>query len=107
MNIEHDEIRKAVQAGRMIIRRHARRRKAQRKIYHWEIKNVLLHGQIIEESPKSKPFPKCLIMDFVRNHEPLYVSCSFDGSYVYIITVHWYDPQKWINPWTRKRSNKP
>jgi len=103
MPIDHDEIRKAVRAGRLIMRRHARRRKAQRKIYHWEIKKVLLDGQIIEEHPKATPFPKCLIMGFVRQKEPLYVSCSVDGTYVYIITVHWYDPQKWIDPWTRRR----
>ncbi len=56
MAIDHEEIRKAVRAGKLIIRRHARRRKAQRKIYHWEIKKVLLDGQIIEENPKANRF---------------------------------------------------
>jgi hypothetical protein len=41
-------------------------------------------------------------MALVRE-EPLYVSCAFDGSYAYIITVHWYDPAKWVDPWTRKK----
>ena len=85
------------------MRRHARQRKAQRKIYQWEIKKVLLEGQIIEQHPKAKPFPKCLILGFVRKDEPLYVSCGFDGGYLYIITVYWYDPRKWIDPWTRRR----
>lgn len=89
------------------MRRHARRRKAQRKIYHWEIKKVIPDGQILEENVKAKPFPKCLIMDFVRKNEPLYVSCSFDGTCVYVITVYWYDSKKWIDPWTRKRRKKP
>jgi len=46
-------------------------------------------------------------MDFIRNKEPLYVSCGFNGNYVYLITVYWYDPKKWIDPWTRKRRKKP
>jgi hypothetical protein len=35
--------------------------------------------------------------------EPLYVSCAFGGSHAYIITVHWYDPALWIDPWTRRK----
>jgi hypothetical protein len=35
--------------------------------------------------------------------EPLYVSCAFDGTLAHIITVHWYDPSVWIDPWTRRK----
>lgn len=36
--------------------------------------------------------------------KPLYVALSYNDAedYVYIITVHWLDPQKWEDPWTRK-----
>jgi hypothetical protein len=40
----------------------------------------------------------------VINGEPLYVSCSFDGRYACIITVHRQDPAAWSDPWTRKRN---
>jgi hypothetical protein len=38
------------------------------------------------------------------HEEPLYVSCAFDGQTAYIITVHWYDPSVWIDPWTRRKA---
>jgi hypothetical protein len=41
-------------------------------------------------------------MAFV-GEEPLYVSCAFNGSFAYIITVHRYDANLWRDPWTRKR----
>ena len=37
--------------------------------------------------------------------EPLYVSCAFDGTLTYIIIVHWYDPEVWLDPWTRRRKD--
>jgi hypothetical protein len=35
---------------------------------------------------------------------PLYVSLGYDQAqnYLYIITVHWLDPRKWEDPWTKK-----
>ena len=39
----------------------------------------------------------------VRAGEPLYVACGFDGYRAHIITVHWMDPEKWID-WRTRRS---
>jgi hypothetical protein len=35
---------------------------------------------------------------------PLYVALGYDHThdYLHIITVHWLDPDKWEDPWTRK-----
>ena len=43
------------------------------------------------------------LMQMVREKEPLYVSLGFTGEWVIIITVHWYDPRKWIDPCTRRK----
>ena len=58
---------------------------------------------LIETYPKANPFPAYLFMGLVKEEEPLYVLCGFDSETVYIITVHWLDPKKWIDPWTRRR----
>jgi len=44
------------------------------------------------------------MMDFVAPDKPLYVSVAFNQSshLLYIITVHWFDPKKWVDPWTRR-----
>ena len=74
----------------------------QRQVFDLDIKQVIATGDAIEEHPRARPFPKVLFMDHVRG-EPLYVSCAFDGRYTYIITVHWYDPDLWEDPWTRRK----
>ena len=100
LNLEH--LREAVRESRYVIKAHAKQRMGQRKIRDADLRSVILNGEIIEQTPEAKPFPKCLVMGFVRG-EPLYVSCAFDGSYVYIITTHWFHPEKWIDPRTRRR----
>lgn len=95
-------LREVVRQNKYMIKQHAKQRMGERQIKDNEIVDVILDGEIIEENPTAHPFPKCLLMKFVRNNEPLYVSVAFDGEHAYIITVHWYDPEKWIDPWTRK-----
>jgi hypothetical protein len=97
-----EEIRKAVQANKIEISAHAKKRMGRRMVIFKEVIEIILSGEIIEQTPEAKPYPKCLILGFVREKEPLYVSCAFDGETVYVITVHWYDPEKWIDPWRRK-----
>jgi hypothetical protein len=71
-----------------------------------EALKIILKGEIIETIPKARSFPKCLIMFMMRKNKPLYVSCAFDGEIVYILTVHWMDPDKWVTPWKRKRKKQ-
>src|SRR4051794_38867909 len=94
-------VQKAVAQDQYLITTHAKQRMGQRQVSDADIKQVIVAGDAIEQSPTAQPFPKALFMAHVRG-EPLYVSCAFDGSRAYIITVHWYDPNVWLDPWTRK-----
>ncbi len=96
-------LRKAILEDRYFLRLHAKVRMGQRKVSDDDVKHVVATGDVIEQHPRAQPFPKALFMARVRA-EPLYVCCGFDGSEGYIITVHWYDPNKWIDPWTRRKS---
>ena len=44
------------------------------------------------------------MMAMVEPGKPLYVSLAYDpeNDLLYIITVHWLDPRKWEDPWTRR-----
>ena len=101
MDIE--KIREAVREGKINTRYHASRRMSEREILYEEVLKVISKGELIERYPEAKPFPAYLMMGFVKEKEPLYVLCSFDGEIVHIITVHWLDPKKWITPWTRRK----
>lgn len=103
-----EKIKEAYKQDRLKFRLHAEKRMFERGIFHDEIIEVLNHGNIIEEYPDASPFPACLIRGMVRKDQPLYLVCSYDEQekIAYIITVHWFDPEKWIDPLTRRRKRK-
>lgn len=95
-------LKQAVAHNRYLISAHAKQRMGQRQVTDQDIKQVIAAGDVIEQFPTAEPFPKALFMVQVHG-EPLYVSCAFDGTRAYIITVHWYDPNVWADPWTRRK----
>lgn len=103
MNDGFEKLREAIRQNKYIIKQHAKQRMGERQVSGAEMSDVIINGDMIEETSDAFPFPKYLFMKLVRDGEPLYVSVAFDGELAYIITVHWYDPGKWIDPWTRKR----
>jgi hypothetical protein len=96
-------IRAAAKAGRIKWRYHALLRAYQRGISREQAHQVINMGEIIEQRPRARPFPKCLLMAMVGPDRPLYVSVGYDQArgYLHVITVHWLDPRKWEDPWTR------
>jgi hypothetical protein len=44
------------------------------------------------------------MMRMEEDNRPLYLSLGYDeeNDTLYIITVHWLDPEKWDDPWTRR-----
>jgi hypothetical protein len=100
--LDIEALRKAVQEDRYLITVHAQQRMGLRKITHADLKLVVVNGDVVEQHPDNLPDPKALFMAYVGG-EPLYVSCAFDGNCAYIVTVHRYDPDKWVDPWTRRK----
>jgi hypothetical protein len=97
-------IRAAARAGRIKWRYHALLRAYQRGITRAQALRVLREGEVIEQRPQAKPYPKCLLMAIVEPERPVYVSVAHDPARdnLHVITVHWLDPRKWEDPWTRK-----
>jgi hypothetical protein len=95
-------LRQAVKENRYLIARRAQQRMGLRRITHADVKYVIASGDFVDQYPGNQPDPKALFMAHVEG-EPLYVSCAFDGNYAYIVTVHRYDPTRWVDPWTRRR----
>jgi hypothetical protein len=93
-----------VRDGRIKWRYHSLLRAAERGILREQALKVILEGEVLEEHPYANPFPKCLLMAMVAPKRPLYVALAYDRKeeYVYIITIHWLDPSKWDDPWTRR-----
>lgn len=104
MTLALPTIRATARAGRIKWRYHALLRAYQRGVTRDQALRVLEAGEIIEQRSRAKPFPKCLMMAMVAPERPLYVSVGYDRAqdYLHVITVHWLDPRKWEDPWTRR-----
>jgi Domain of unknown function (DUF4258) len=100
--LEIPALQRAVSQNRYFITTHAKQRMGQRKVSDQDLKSVIATGDVVEQYPEARPFPKALFMARIKG-KPLYVSCAFDGKYAHIVTVHWYDPSVWIDPWTRRK----
>src|SRR5262249_5584777 len=102
LTLDIPALRQAVALNRYFITTHAKQRMGQRHVTDQHLKQVVAAGDVIEQHLYARPFPKFLFIAHVQG-EPLYVSCAFDGHTAYVITVHWYDPNIWIDPWTRRK----
>ncbi len=69
----------------------------QREVSVEAIEQAILNGQVIEERPRSKPWPKCTVQGWATRYvaglalsEPhrLNVACGV-GDVLYVITVYW------------------
>lgn len=98
-----EKIRKQVSQNNYKMSYHARINKGHRKIKDSEIIETILKGEVIEKNPNARPHPKCLFMLPIRGNQPLYVVCADTGQNARIITVHWHDPNKWIDWKTRRQ----
>lgn len=69
-----------------------------------EIIASVLNGKTIEQYPKDKPFPSCLVHGFNYKREPIYTVWGYnkDNKFSVLITVYRPDPARWIN-WERRR----
>ncbi|MCK4244580.1 MAG: DUF4258 domain-containing protein [Candidatus Omnitrophica bacterium] len=96
------QIRKKVREKKYRLSLHSEKRMDKRKIPFSEVKHVISTGKIIESYTNDKPFPSYLILGYTHQRKPLYVLCALGEDTVHIITVHWMDPKKWLDPETRR-----
>ena len=103
--LDRSAIQRAARASRITWRYHALRRTRERGITREQAIRVMTEGAIIEQYLGATPYPMCLMMTRVEEGRPLYVALGYDETddRIYVITVHWLDPDKWENPWTRRR----
>lgn len=102
-----DRLRSYIRDGKYDVTLHMRQRMGLRKITMEEIKTAIITGEVLESYPDTRPFPSLLIMGFVREELPLYVMCALSKDKAHLITAHWMDPEKWLDPRTRRNKYDP
>ena len=87
-----ERIKKQVEAENYRFTIHGFERCVERYISPNEVKYAMLSGEVIEDYPKDKYGPSCLIYGVTKEGRILHVQCSIDP--VWVITA--YDPT--LNP---------
>lgn len=78
--------------------KHAADRMILRHITISEIREAIQSGEVIEDYPKDKYGPSCLILGKTNQDRFLHIQCSYPSRpLVKIITVYEPDPNEWIN----------
>ncbi|WP_304068324.1 DUF4258 domain-containing protein [Megamonas hypermegale] len=75
----------------------------QRKISYKEIKNIIMHGEIIEEYPNDFPYPSCLIFGKTINNRIIHVVVGINNIKLYLITAYEPDPDKWEDNFKKRK----
>jgi len=94
-------IQKALQDRTLKYTKHALLRRIEREIIHSEIEEVIMTGEQIEDYPKDKYGPSCLISGRTAKHRWLHVQCSYFPR-VMVITV--YEPS--LTEWLKDRKTR-
>ncbi|HUT55482.1 MAG TPA: DUF4258 domain-containing protein [bacterium] len=96
------EIQDKIKAGSHRYSDHAVKRMIKRSIEDHEVEQAVLTGEIIEEYPRDKYSPSCLVFGTTDKGRPLHVQVSFPPQVV-IITVYEPDQDEWTDYRVRRR----
>ena len=69
-----------------------------------DVKHAILPGEVIEDYPKDKYDPSCLIYGITKQGKILHVQCSIDP--VWIITAYapTLNPKEWSEDFKKRRA---
>lgn len=91
-----DLIRDKVSKTEYRFSEHAIKRMIKRSIERFEVEEVLMNGEIIEEYPEDKYSPSCLIYGKTKSGRNLHVQISLPPNVV-VITTYEPDEDEWID----------
>ena len=100
-----EDIIQAIKSQRIRISDHADTEAHDDGLLFDEIFFSVLQGEIIEDYPKDKPYPSCLIFGENINGEPIHSVWAYNqiNKWAVLITVYRPDPQLWINYKERRK----
>jgi hypothetical protein len=103
MKVNFEVIREKVKAGEYEISVHAFERIRQRGISLDDLEHAIVNGDIIEQDPHAKPFPKCIFLGFtLLKGEAIHVVCSLT-LHSKVVTVYFPDEDEWSQDRFRRR----
>jgi len=94
---EIEEKLRALRGGRLLFLPHAIQQmtRPERMISRQEVRNVVEHGEVIEDYPNDARGHSCLMLGFGTDRRPIHVVCAPKNEYLAIITAYLPNPDEW------------
>jgi hypothetical protein len=101
-----EDILESIRSSRFRITDHADEETHNDLLSFDEVITSVMQGEIVEEYPRDKPFPSCLISGLTMHGEPVHSVWAFNNSnkWAVLITVYRPDPARWIKWKIRRKS---
>jgi hypothetical protein len=98
----------AISANQIKIADHADEEAFEDRLTLARIIQSVQNGEIIEDYPKDKPYPSCLIYGNDENGNPIHSVWAYNTikGWAVLITVYCPDPKKWIKWKIRRGKNE-
>lgn len=101
--MEIEDIRKIYREYGVTITDHADQRMTERGIEPVEIRDAILHGEIIENDYTAEPYPRYLILSCIREGKPLHVVLGVTQDAIDVVTAYRPDPMRWDSTFRYRR----
>jgi hypothetical protein len=93
-----EEIRAKIARDEFEYSQHALDQSIVRRIGVDELREAIATCELVEDYPKDKYGPSCLVLGFTRAGRPVHVQCSYPSrDRIKVITVYEPDPSRWID----------
>ena len=90
-SLNSTDLTAAIDANRVIWKRHVVRRMEEREIKRVDVLNVIQSGERIEDYPDDYPYPSALFFGWIEER-PLHVVAAFDAEQRRAIIITAYEP---------------
>jgi len=98
-----EQLHKLCHDETIVLTQHLTFRCDERGIGFDDIKDTILHGEIIEQYPTDYPFPSCLVFHLLKNGKYLHVVVGLGEGRLWIVTTYHPDNNEWESDYrTRK-----
>jgi hypothetical protein len=99
-----NQLRSKIAANQFEFSKHALDQSILRGITVQELREAMADDEVIEDYPKDKYGPSCLVFGVTKSRKPIHIQCSYPSRQVVkIITLYQPDPEQWIDYKVRRK----
>ena len=104
--IGNSDLQTLCSSGKIKWTTHVLMRLQERGIQPSDIKNTIMHGEIIEQYPSDHPHPACLVYGVDALGKILHVVVGVGNGYIWLITAYYPNEEHWESDYKTRKERK-